>query len=281
MVQIVHHTPDGVRYHATRLGRGPAVLLLHGFTGSSATWSALQEALAGACDVVAVDLLGHGRSDAPADPARYAAGRCAADLAGLLEMSGIADAAVVGYSMGGRMALRLALDHPRRVRALLLESASPGIVGEADRAARVAADAALASDIERDGVAAFIARWERLPLWESQAALPGHVRAALREQRLRNDARGLANSLRGAGAGAEPPVLEMLGTLSMPALLVAGALDARYVAHAEAMAARMPAARVAIVPDAGHAVHLERPEAFAALVRRAVVPEARHPGPEV
>ncbi|HEX6631876.1 MAG TPA: 2-succinyl-6-hydroxy-2,4-cyclohexadiene-1-carboxylate synthase [Gemmatimonadaceae bacterium] len=269
---MLHVTPDGVRYHATRHGRGPAVLLLHGFTGSSATWAPLQEALADACDMVAVDLLGHGESDAPADPARYAAGRCAADLAGLLDVLGIEAAAVVGYSMGGRMALRLALDQPRRVRALVLESASPGIADVAGRAARVAADAALADDIERDGVAAFVARWERLPLWASQAALPAGVREALRAQRLRNDARGLANSLRGAGAGAEPPALDMLGSLSMPTLLVAGALDARYVAHAHAMAERIPGARVAVVPDAGHAVHLERPAAFAALVRAAVTP---------
>ena len=272
MPSLTHRTPDGVRYHATRLGRGPAVLLLHGFTGSSATWASLQDALAGACDVVAVDLLGHGESDAPADPARYAAGRCARDLVDLLDALGLASAAVVGYSMGGRMALRLALDHPRRVRALVLESASPGIADAAERAARVAADAALADDIERDGVAAFVARWERLPLWASQAALSDDVRAALRAQRLRNDAHGLANSLRGAGAGAAPPVLDALGALRRPALLVAGALDARYAAHARAMAARMPAARVELVPGAGHAVHLERPAAFMALVRDAVVP---------
>ncbi|HEU4632302.1 MAG TPA: 2-succinyl-6-hydroxy-2,4-cyclohexadiene-1-carboxylate synthase [Gemmatimonadaceae bacterium] len=271
MPSLTHRTPDGVRYHATRLGRpgAPAVLLLHGFTGSSATWAPLQAELADTLDLIAVDLLGHGRSDAPADPARYAAGRCADDLAGLLDALGLTTAAVVGYSMGGRMALRLALDWPERVRALLLESASPGIADAAERAARLAADAALAAEIERDGVPAFVDRWERLPLWASQAALPAEVRAALRAQRLRNDARGLADSLRGAGAGAEPPVLSRLGALRMPALLVAGALDARYVAHARAMAERMPAARVEVVPDAGHAVHLEQPATFTALVRRA------------
>jgi 2-succinyl-5-enolpyruvyl-6-hydroxy-3-cyclohexene-1-carboxylate synthase/2-succinyl-6-hydroxy-2,4-cyclohexadiene-1-carboxylate synthase len=126
----------------------------------------------------------------------------------------------------------------------------------------------LADAIERDGVASFVDRWERLPLWASQEALPASARARLRAQRLTNVATGLANSLRGAGAGVEPPVLDRLGMQRAPALLVAGALDARYVAHARAMAAAMHDARVEVVREAGHAVHLERPDELGAIVRR-------------
>ncbi|GJG87456.1 putative 2-succinyl-6-hydroxy-2,4-cyclohexadiene-1-carboxylate synthase [Gemmatimonadetes bacterium T265] len=261
----------GLRLHvdraAGRPGGAPPVLLLHGFTGSGETWRPLRDALGGAYPTLAVDLPGHGRSGAPADPARYALDRTADDLARVLDACAIDRAAVLGYSFGGRAALRLALRRPERVAALVLESASPGIADPAERAERAAADAALADAIERDGVPAFVDRWERLPLWASQDAMPAAVRARLRGARLANDARGLANSLRGAGTGADAPVLDALGGLRMPALLVAGALDAKYVVLGRAMAGALPGARLAVVPGAGHAVHLEQPDAFAGLVR--------------
>ncbi|MBX6341499.1 MAG: 2-succinyl-6-hydroxy-2,4-cyclohexadiene-1-carboxylate synthase, partial [Thermomicrobiaceae bacterium] len=211
---------------------------------------------------VAVDLLGHGASDAPRDPARYRMERCVADLLALLDALDLPRAAVLGYSMGGRVALHLALAAPERVGALVLESASPGIPDAAERAARRVSDAALADLIEREGIAAFVDHWERLPLWASQASLPREVRARLRAQRLAHRPDGLAGSLRGLGAGEMAPVHDRLGALGMPALLVAGALDEKYRALAEWMAIAMPRARVAVVPGAGHAVHLERPEAF-------------------
>ena len=258
---------DGLRLHVTRAGDGLPLVLLHGFTGSSETWDSLQRALASDAGAIAVDLTGHGRSGTPEDPARYALPRLADDLACVLDALSLHRAVVLGYSLGGRAALHLALRHPERVAALVLESASPGLVDPAERAARRAADAALADAIERDGVAAFVERWERLPLWASQATLPAETRAGLRAQRLRNHPRGLANSLRGAGAGVEPPVHERLGALDVPTLLIAGALDAKYVAIAESLERIMPRARGVVVPGAGHAVHLERPAAFAAAVR--------------
>ena len=254
--------PDGVRLHVRRAGRGPTLLLLHGFTGSAATWAPFLPRLAERHDVVAVDLLGHGASDRPRDPARHAAARVADDLAALLEALGVARAAVLGYSMGGRLALHLALAHPDRVEALVLESASAGIADAAERRARAAADARLADDLERDGIAAFVARWERLPLWASQASLPAAARERLRAQRLANDPAALAASLRGAGAGVTPPVHERLTALRAPTLLVAGALDAKYARLARELAAAIPDAPAVVVPDAGHAVHLERPAEF-------------------
>jgi 2-succinyl-6-hydroxy-2,4-cyclohexadiene-1-carboxylate synthase len=264
---------DGLWLHVARSLSGsgsraePPVVLLHGFTGSGETWGPLAATLHGYA-TIAVDLAGHGRSDAPADPARYALTRFADDLHRLLDTLGVERAALLGYSMGARAALQFALAHPERLSALLLESASPGLASPEERAARVAADAALADAIEREGVESFVDRWERLPLWASQGALPASVRAALRAQRLTNRATGLANSLRGAGAGAVPPLLGRLHALRMPTLLVAGALDEKYVEYARAMAGVLPDATVEIVAGAGHAVHLERPEALAAAVRR-------------
>ena len=256
----------GLRLHIARAGSGPPLVLLHGFTGSNETWTPHLAALSARRTTLAVDLPGHGRSSAPGDAARYALDRFADDLADVLDALRVERGVVLGYSLGGRAALRFALRHPGRVAALVLESASPGIIDPVERAARVRSDAELADAIERDGVARFVEQWERLPLWASHASLPDATRARLREQRLANHPRGLANSLRGAGAGADPPVLDRLGTHRSPVLLIAGALDTKYVLLGRLMEAAMSDARLAVVPDTGHAVHLEQPAAFAALV---------------
>lgn len=257
---------DGLLLRVVSSGRGSPLVLLHGFTGSAATWTALSAALDGRYTTHAVELPGHGGSGVPDDAARYALGRLAADLARLLDLHGVERAAVLGYSLGGRAALRFALEHPARVSALVLESTSPGIADPPERAARRADDEALADSIEHDGLARFVERWEQLPLWASQAALPDTVRERLRAERMANVPRGLANSLRGAGAAVEEPAMERLATVAMPALLIAGALDTKYVALGRLMEQAMPSARLTIVERAGHAVHLERPEAFAAVV---------------
>lgn len=259
---------DGVRLHATRLGTGPPLALLHGFTGSGESWAPVRDVLSARCTTIAVDLTGHGRSASPCDPARYALSRFVDDLARVLDAVGVERTALLGYSLGGRAALRFAVERPDRVTALVLESASPGIGSPGERVARLISDVALAEELERDGVAAFVDRWERLPLWASQSALPPAARSRLRAERLVNDARGLANSLRGAGAGVELPLSARLPTLTMPTLLIAGALDEKYAELARRMASAIPRARVEIVPDAGHAVHLERPDALTAIVLR-------------
>src|SRR5687768_14977927 len=206
---------DGLHLHVTHAGSGPPVVLLHGFTGSSASWATFAKAL-DRFSTIAIDLPGHGRSSAPSDPARYALPRFADDLAAVLDALHVDRAAVLGYSLGARAALHFALAHPVRVSALILESASPGIDDPAERAERAALDAALADAIERDGIRAFVDRWEQLPLWASQARLSTEARGRLRAQRLANEPHGLANSLRGAGAAAEPSVLDRLAALEMP-----------------------------------------------------------------
>lgn len=263
-------TVDGLRLEVLDSGDAGAsapgatpLVLLHGFTGAAATWADLLPALAAHRRVVALSLPGHGASDAPADPARHAAPRVAADVVAVMDALSLPRVALLGYSMGGRVALHVALllaaTAPGRLAALLLESASPGIADAAARAARRAADDALADDIERDGVPAFVARWERLPLWDSQHALPPSTRQRLRAQRLSNDARGLANSLRGAGAGATAPLHDRLREIRVPTLLLCGALDTKYVAIAGEMVTALPRATLSIIADAGHTVHLERP----------------------
>jgi 2-succinyl-6-hydroxy-2,4-cyclohexadiene-1-carboxylate synthase len=245
---------------------GPALLLLHGFTGSSAAWEPYVEAWP-EFTTIAVDLLGHGRSACPPDPDRYRMECCVTDLLAVLDSLGVERTAVLGYSMGGRVALHLALHAPERFWALVLESASPGIEDAAEREDRRNRDAALAEAIERDGIVAFVDRWQALPLFATQARLPALVRAELRRRRLNNTPCGLANSLRGLGAGMQEPALHRLGQLRVPTLLLAGALDAKYCQLARRMETALPEARRLIAPESGHAIHLEQPIFFMQSVR--------------
>ena len=251
-----------LQLHAAISGSGHPLLLLHGFTGSVETWSPLRPELETEYRVVAIDLPGHGRSSSPPDPGRYSLRRFASDLVRVLDEIGVGRATVIGYSMGGRAALHLAAAHPDRVAGLILESTSAGVSDPELRKARAESDAELAAFIERQGIAAFVDRWEMLPLWESQTSLPASTRAALRAQRLANNPTGLANSLRGAGAAVDPLSESELAGISAATLLVAGDLDAKYVGIARQLAHSIPHARVRVIPDAGHAVHIERPRAM-------------------
>ena len=242
---------------------GPTLVMLHGFTGSASGWGSHLDAFAAAgLRVIALDLHGHGMSDAPADPRRYAMECCQQDILAALHELGVrrGEALLLGYSMGGRIALYTAFSG--FFRALILESASPGLEDPAEREQRRDSDEALAASIERDGVQAFVERWEKLPLFASQSQLPPTVQAALRQQRLQNRANGLAQSLRGVGTGAQPALHAQLPTLGIPVLLIAGELDTKFTTIALAMARLLPQAQVCIVPEAGHAVHLEQPEKF-------------------
>lgn len=257
---------EGLQLHVVSSGNGQPLVLLHGFTGSTQTWEPLRAALEERFSIHAVDLPGHGRSTSPGDRLRYALDRFAADLAKILDTFGLDRVAVLGYSLGARAALRFAIRQPRRLSALILESGTPGITDAKERIARLISDQALAESIENDGVAAFVNEWESRPMWDSQSRLGENARAALRAQRLANDARGLANSVRGSGVAADPPMTDRLPHLSVPTLLIVGALDQKFVAIGRDMEAAIPNGRLAVVEDAGHAVHLEQPRRFADLV---------------
>lgn len=242
--------------------KNETIVLLHGFTGSGANWDGPAAFLHKAgYPVLAPDLPGHG-ANLPAAPDDYTMEAAAAQLAARIERETGGPVHLLGYSMGGRLALYFALHYPALVRSLALESASPGLATAEERAARRAADDALAARIEWEGIPAFVAYWESLPLWQSQARLPATTLLWLHEKRLRNDPTGLARSLRGMGTGAQPSLWERLGELSLPVLLLAGEEDAKFVATARQMAARIPQAQLVVVPDAGHTIHLEQPGAW-------------------
>ena len=172
-------------------------------------------------------------------------------------------AAIVGYSLGGRLALHAALDEPGRYTALVTVGASAGIDSPAMRAARAQADERLASWMETAPIEEIVAIWERQPLFADQSDA---LLDAQRPGRLAQDPRSLASLLRTAGQGSLEPVWPLLGRLDLPLLALAGALDDRYSRSAQRLASEAPRARAGIVEGAGHAAHLQQPDAVARLL---------------
>jgi len=256
---------DGLELCFDLQGKGAPLVLVHGFMGSSAAWGEIPRALAREFQVFTVDLPGHGCSGRSHDPARFELSSITADLVELIEAHGIERALFAGYSMGGRIALGTAVFASERVAALVLEGASPGLAESSDRARRRAADAALAAQLERDGLPAFVTHWLGQQLFHTQEKLPADLRSRERERRLTNDPRSLAACLCGLGAGAQPSFWKELPGLTTPALLLTGELDAKFRGLAEQMVRAWPGAERGIVPRVGHNAHLEAPDAYLAL----------------
>lgn len=232
--------------HASTSGVGPRTVLLHGFTQNADCWGSFGRHLGAGRQLVLVDAPGHGRSGND-DADLPAAARLVADVGGRADY--------VGYSMGGRIALHLALAAPDLVRRLVVIGATGGIDDPGERGRRRAADEELARALESAPLAAFLDRWLAGPLF---ADLPPS--AACLPQRLTNRPAGLAASLRRCGTGNQQPLWDRLEALDMPVLVVAGERDERFRMVGERLVSSIGSnARLAVIPDAGHAAHLERP----------------------
>ena len=258
----------GLALHAEISGGGAPVLILHGFTGSTRTVAGIAAGLEGDFRTIRIDLVGHGRSEAPRNLAAYTVPGCVEQLGRALDALDANRVHLVGYSMGGRVALSLCAAHPSRVRSALLVGTSAGIEEDPAREARIRDDERLADRIESEGVARFVDYWSSLPLFATQRTLGEEWLAEARAQRLSNRAHALASSLRGMGAGAQPPLHGRLGDIETPICLVAGERDGKFRAIGEGLAHRLPNARLEVIPGAGHAAHLEQPTAFLRLARQ-------------
>lgn len=255
----------GLSYTVSGDRERPAILALHGFLGSGADWGETIPALDERLYHIAPDLPGHGRS-LGLPPQAYTIEGSARMLRGLLEGLKISRAVLAGYSMGGRLALYLALRHPESCSGLFLESASPGIEDPAERRARREADEQKARRLESGDLETFLADWYRQPLFASLARREGLVEKVV-EARRSNDPGELARSLRGMGAGSQPSLWGELAGLQIPTLAVAGELDERYVGIASRMATLNPRLRTAVVAGVGHNIRLEAPEAYLTLLQ--------------
>ena len=231
------------------VGKGSPVALVHGFTQTHRSWQPVVERLAALHHFMLVDAPGHGGS-----------GGVRADLgegARLLGQAG-GRAAYVGYSMGARLCLHLALDRPDLVDSLVLVGGHPGIADPGQRRQRMVDDGHLAQRVTEEGVNAFVDWWLTQPLFSTLSS-----DAAGRADRLANTADGLASSLRLAGTGSQVPLWPRLRELAMPVLVVAGELDDKFAELGRRTVAAIGSnAELVLVPGAGHACHLERPDAF-------------------
>lgn len=245
-----------------RWGRGPVSLLwLHGFAGDGTGLDHLEPALGARVSASCPDLPGHGASPPPPPPP--AAWDATLGALETLLRALPRPRLLAGYSQGGRLALALAVRAPDAADGLLLESAGPGIEDAGARAARAAEDEELARLLERDGLEAFLARWEGNPVLAGLRSLPAELAAQLAARRRRQSAAGLAAALRGLGQGAQPFVApERLRRLRLPSAVVAGARDAKYAALARALAEPLGAPLRLLA--CGHAPHLEAPAEAAA-----------------
>jgi 2-succinyl-6-hydroxy-2,4-cyclohexadiene-1-carboxylate synthase len=253
-----------VRLNYEVIGEGTPVTMLHGFTQAGRSWREIIAKMPDGWKWVVPDLRGHG--DTRVRPgAPHTMDACTGDLEMLWDHLQIARTHLVGYSMGGRLALHVAATRPDRILSLLTIGAHAGLDEDA-REGRRRGDEALAQRIETDGLEAFVNYWSSLPLFEGLERRGPAFVAQVRAERMENRVAGLAESLRGMGAGAMRPVWEDLAHVTCQFTFVAGQLDHGYVASARRLAASVPNGRVAVVQRAGHAAHQERPEAFARLL---------------
>ncbi|EON71645.1 2-succinyl-6-hydroxy-2,4-cyclohexadiene-1-carboxylate synthase [Lysinibacillus sphaericus] len=243
------------------------IVALHGFTGSTETWRNLADALP-QVRIVAIDLIGHGQTAVPEQISRFTMLEQLRDLEEVFNQLQLEKFTLLGYSMGGRIALSYAITYPARVDKLILESASPGLRSSEERKSRCERDNALAEKIAANGVESFVHAWENIPLFASQKRLPAIARQAIRLERLAQRESGLVGSLRGIGTGMQPSNWSLLTQMDMPVLLITGALDEKFCHIAIDMKALLKNAQHMTVNDVGHAIHVENPAEFATIVMK-------------
>lgn len=255
----------------TTLGnpKNPPLLFLHGFLGSGKSWFDIASSFSEDYFCVLPDLPGHGNNITGdlASPLNF-------DIlmewfSHLLDQIPVYKIHLVGYSLGGRSALYFACHYPERILSLILESASPGIIDESERARRIAEDTARAESILKDGMSAFVDKWYRMPLFASLNSDPQKL-SAIKESASHNDPRWMAKVIRELSPGMQTPLWDSLSNLSFPVLLIAGEKDENYLQVVHKMAKQIPNSQCAIVPEAGHNVHAEQAEKFTALLHTAI-----------
>ena len=246
------------------------IVALHGFTGSVKTWEKVAQKIE---DVrfIAIDLIGHGKTSSPTDISLYTMEVQVNLLHQCLQQITSEPFHLLGYSMGGRVALSYAVKYPHGIKSLILESASPGLEMEDARIERRANDNKLAQKIIHEGIVSFIDFWENIPLFRTQKMLPKEVQQSVREERINQQSIGLANSLLGMGTGQMPSVWHALKELQMPVILITGAIDGKFVEIAGKMKKVNNSFTHVTIPECGHAIHVENPEKFATIVKESIL----------
>lgn len=254
-------------YEVKRFGPGPIFLMLHGFTGTHETFQELLQHLSYGT-VILPDLPGHGKSQA-ADEEDYSLQETERALLAILEAECPKEKPVLlGYSMGGRLALALSVDHPDAFSGLVLMSSSPGLKTESERCKRRKQDENWVDLLRTSGIDLFVQKWERLALFDSQRELPVSSQEKIQTERLGQNPEGLAKSLLGVGTGALPSYWDNLQELTLPVLLLAGEKDLKFTRLANEMLEKLPNRVYHEIAGVGHALQLEAPEETARVIQR-------------
>ncbi|MEK4486817.1 2-succinyl-6-hydroxy-2,4-cyclohexadiene-1-carboxylate synthase [Psychrobacillus sp. FSL H8-0484] len=253
------------------IGAKEKVIFLHGFTGSSDTWKEVITYLPSTVEVLTVDLVGHGQSSKPEQIKPYTTEEQIEALHELLLQLKWSNFTLIGYSMGGRLALAYASKYP--VAKLILESSSPGLASEDERVKRKRADELLAERITNDGIVSFVDFWEGIPLFHSQKSLSLEKQQKIRAERLAGSEVGFSNSLRGFSTGVQPSYWDKLVNIKNPTILITGELDQKFYDIAKEMQKLLPNCHHKQVNDVGHAIHVENAELFATIVKDIILKE--------
>ena len=253
-------------YYLTNNKNQPLILLLHGFTCDSQDFNPIISLLSHSYCCLAVDLPGHGKTRIIGDESCYNISNTAEALIHLLDDLQINKCLLLGYSMGGRLALYMTLHFPHRFEKVVLESASPGLKTKKARSHRIQADFDTAQKLENSNLKEFLLSWYDRPLFQSLKNSPNFDR--LIASRLGNNPIELAKSLRNMGTGNQPSLWEKLAQNQIPLLLLAGEYDEKFQTINAEIASLCPAASLKIVPKAGHNIHFENIDEFVAIVRQ-------------
>ncbi|WP_226670281.1 2-succinyl-6-hydroxy-2,4-cyclohexadiene-1-carboxylate synthase [Metabacillus litoralis] len=258
----------GIEYHVevtTNNEDADTLVLLHGFTGSTKSWIEVVKEFP-SYNILLIDIIGHGETESPLDSSRYTMKEVVEDIVTILDNLHLDRVYMLGYSMGGRLALSFATAYPKRVKRLILESSSPGIDDSVLREDRKHADQKLAEEITRKGIVEFVNKWENIPLFLSQKRLPAEKRERIRKQRLKNSPVGLSNSLMGMGTGTQPSLWTKLSCLKIPVLILCGEQDKKFCEIAKKMQNLLENSIIKEINSTGHAIHVEQPHFFGKIV---------------
>ncbi len=247
-----------------RHSAGIPILFIHGFTGNSNDWKFLMNRVHPSFFPIAIDLIGHGRSDSPDDPNFYTCSTIVKHIDVLMKYLGYDHFILCGYSMGGRAALSYSFKYPGNVLSLILESSSAGIEDYNEKKERVEHDFLLAEKIKSNGLDSFLEYWFNQPLFENLRKLKNFEQ--IKNKRGKNNVIGLSNSLLGFNTGLMPSYWSKLNSIDFPVLLISGSADLKYTEISRRMNKLIRNSKHEIVEGAGHNVHLEKPEDFVNLL---------------
>jgi len=245
-----------------------SLFLLHGFTGSLEDWRNLSLQFDESYNIYAMDLIGHGKSDVPADITFYSAESQVNQLKNVIDKFKSDKNILLGYSMGGRLALSFAANNPGLLNGLILESASEGINKIQEREKRKTDDDKLAELVLKNPVEEFMTKWMDQELFGTLRRFSNAKIGELKKQKCKTSRTGLANSLRGFSTGVMPYLGNQLKAINFPVLLLSGQLDSKFTKINSHLQNHFPKAKHSVIKNAGHNTHLEEPKTFLQTVNK-------------